>query len=187
MGYNFRFDGKLQLNKKPSSKALENLKSIENQCQWQLTKDQLGIEHNGEDKFWDYEYWLQWIIDFILEPDEIVVKGKIQYRGSSFDDIGYLYVESNRVVKYLAIVVPFSVFEPFKEFLSKDFQPPLVVSNTKYYETFNGPILPFENTTDYQDNSSLQLQELTDFKDFVLQSEHGSKLFTEWVKTRNMF
>lgn len=72
-------------------------------CQWVPTEDGRGIEWDGNEKFYKYVEWLQYLIDrvfpYILEDGDepLVLNGEIEWRGEEDDDIGRIVVKDNKV------------------------------------------------------------------------------------------
>jgi hypothetical protein len=133
MGYTTNFKGKFELSKEPTIKVLIAIDSLEDMgedrpegpapwpdgyCQWQMTRDKMGIEWDGNEKFYDYVDWLQAIIDNILTPAGIALTGEVTYQGESWDDAGVLRVVGCQVVKEETGVVVADL-KAFKEFVLK--------------------------------------------------------------------
>ncbi len=68
-------------------------------CQWVLSKDCLGLEWDGNEKFDKYTEWLQLLLDRYFTPWGIQVTGSIHYQGDSIGDYGSLSVVDGRVIK----------------------------------------------------------------------------------------
>lgn len=73
-------------------------------CQWRPTHDGMGIEWDGNEKFYDYVTWLKYIIAKFLKPNGYILNGTVQYQGEDSDDNGNIRVVRNRVVnpKYVS-------------------------------------------------------------------------------------
>jgi hypothetical protein len=69
-------------------------------CQWVPTKDGLGIEWDGGEKFYDYTEWLKYIIANFLELWGHTLSGSVIWQGEQTGDVGTIVVEDN-VVKVL--------------------------------------------------------------------------------------
>jgi hypothetical protein len=67
--------------------------------QWTVTKDRQHIVWDGNEKFYDYDEWLQWLIDGLLTAWGRTLSGQVEYQGESRDDWGLLKVVSGKVVK----------------------------------------------------------------------------------------
>ena len=66
-------------------------------CQWTPTEDGKGLEWDDGEKFYEYEAWLVYIINKILEPKGYVVNGKVKWQGEEMKDRGNLIVKNNKV------------------------------------------------------------------------------------------
>ena len=66
-------------------------------CQWVPTPDGAGIEWNEGEKFYDYDQWLQYLIDQFLQPWGYTVSGSISWSGEEEEDVGILEVTGNVV------------------------------------------------------------------------------------------
>ena len=66
-------------------------------CQWIPSDDNMGIEWDGGEKFYEYIAWIKFLIEHFLAPNGYVVSGSVRWRGESFDDIGVIEVENNVV------------------------------------------------------------------------------------------
>ncbi len=64
-------------------------------CQWIPSLDGTAIVWDGDEKFYEYIEWLQYIIDKILKPDGYVLNGYVEYRGEEWYDQGEIIVEDN--------------------------------------------------------------------------------------------
>jgi len=102
MGYTTKFTGKFALDRLPDAPTIVRLCELEDAefipdspggyCQWRLTKDCMGIEWDGGEKFYDYDAWLQWIIDTILTPSGLRLSGTVDYSGEVARDVGVLTI-----------------------------------------------------------------------------------------------
>lgn len=69
-------------------------------CDWIIPADNHAtIEWNGAEKFYNYQEWLQYLIDNFLAPNNYVVNGIVRFKGEYYDDVGYLEVINNHVRK----------------------------------------------------------------------------------------
>ena len=67
-------------------------------CQWTPTSDGAGLQWDGEEKFYEYDTWLQYLIDHFLVPWGYQVSGAINWSGEEDGDVGILEVKGNRVL-----------------------------------------------------------------------------------------
>jgi hypothetical protein len=115
MGYTTQFDGKFKLSRALTVKEAKTLVDFSEErhggnldiypgfpgfwCDWVPTEDGEGIEWNGGEKFYDYEKWLQLIIDTYLTPWGIKLTGKVEYQGEEIGDHGTVSVVKGKVKK----------------------------------------------------------------------------------------
>lgn len=66
-------------------------------CDWVPTEDGTGLEHNGNEKFYNYVEWLEYIIEHFVKPWNLKLNGEIEWRGEEWEDTGTIYVEDNIV------------------------------------------------------------------------------------------
>jgi hypothetical protein len=115
MGYTTDFEGKFKLSRPLTVKEFNILKAFSEErhgdnlniypgfpgfhCDWVPTENGEGIEWNGAEKFYDYEKWLQLIINKYLTPWGIKISGKVEYQGEGMGDHGTLSVVKGKVKK----------------------------------------------------------------------------------------
>ena len=108
MGYTTTFRGRFELNKPltvPDWNELQEFAEDEHNgqefpnsyCQWVPSRDGLGIEWDGNEKFYYYVEWLEYIIEHFLKPKGYVLNGAVPYQGEEMDDMGQLEVKDNEV------------------------------------------------------------------------------------------
>lgn len=68
-------------------------------CQWELTKDRMGLEWDGGEKFYMYEEWLQYLHDRFLKPHGVTLNGGVSFQGEDTEDCGALRMVNGRVEK----------------------------------------------------------------------------------------
>jgi hypothetical protein len=66
-------------------------------CQWIPTEDNMGIEWDGNEKFYCYDEWLTYIIDNFLKPWGITLSGEVEFQGEDIGDTGKIIVVDNVV------------------------------------------------------------------------------------------
>jgi len=66
-------------------------------CQWTPTSDNMGIEWDGGEKFYNYTEWLVYLIHKILAPNGYVLNGVVTWQGEETGDVGEIFVEDNKV------------------------------------------------------------------------------------------
>jgi hypothetical protein len=67
-------------------------------CQWTPTDDRQGIEWDGNEKFYNYEEWINYLTDKILAPKGYVLNGEVEWVGEEvFDDRGVIRILNNNI------------------------------------------------------------------------------------------
>ena len=64
-------------------------------CQWVIENGEL--KWDGGEKFYEYEKWLDYLIDNFFDPLGYVLNGDIEWQGEEYDDFGTIHVENNLV------------------------------------------------------------------------------------------
>lgn len=62
-------------------------------CQWIIEGNELTWD--GCEKFYNYEDWLQYLIDNFFEPLGYALNGDIEWQGEDSEDFGIIHVEDN--------------------------------------------------------------------------------------------
>lgn len=65
-------------------------------CSWH-PYDNGTIGWTGDEKFYDYVKWLEFIIENFLKPWGYVLNGEVEYRGEDWEDTGWISVKDNMV------------------------------------------------------------------------------------------
>jgi hypothetical protein len=66
-------------------------------CQWVPTEDGTAIEWDGNEKFYYYIEWLQYILDNFLIPWGYVLNGSVFWQGERDSDKGWICVKNNLI------------------------------------------------------------------------------------------
>lgn len=66
-------------------------------CQWIVSLDGKYLEWDGNEKFYDYVEWLDYLITHFFTPNNIFLNGNVMWRGDDFDDMGKITVEHNKI------------------------------------------------------------------------------------------
>ena len=69
-------------------------------CQWEPTEDGTAIMWDQGEKFYDYDTWMQVIMDKFITPWGLVANGAITWDGEDSEDQGVLQVINNVVSTY---------------------------------------------------------------------------------------
>ena len=68
-------------------------------CLWVPLKDGSAITWNGDEKFYGYWRWMQYIIDHFLKPWGITANGCIGLEGEDGADMGKITIKDNIIAK----------------------------------------------------------------------------------------
>jgi len=66
-------------------------------CQWVPSDDGTALVWDEGEKFYEYEAWLDYLIENFLKPWGYTVSGEVEWQGEDRDDAGLLVVENNVV------------------------------------------------------------------------------------------
>lgn len=66
-------------------------------CQWIINEKENCLEWDGGEKFYNYEEWLEYLIDNFFEPLGYVLNGDIEWQGEEYNDLGTIHVVNNIV------------------------------------------------------------------------------------------
>lgn len=108
MGYSTNFDGQFNFDKPLTVPQYNQLREFVRErhegsgfpglyCQWVPTADGEGLEWNGNEKFYDYVMWLEYLIENFFKPWGITVSGSVRYQGQDIEDNGVIEVNNNVV------------------------------------------------------------------------------------------
>lgn len=107
MGYTTNFTGKMAFSRQLTLDEYnelrgiydnDNLKGAPNGYnQWVPTKDGRHLEWDGEEKFYNYIEWLEWLISDFFRPKGIELNGSIDWRGEDHEDAGTIQVIKNHM------------------------------------------------------------------------------------------
>jgi len=104
MGYNTNFDGQFDLNKPLSiedheflTKFSENAHEYGCWCNWVPNEFGTAIVWDGNERFYDYIKWINYLIKSILEPRGYSLTGYVKWHGDEPDDFGIISIENNVV------------------------------------------------------------------------------------------
>ena len=65
-------------------------------CQW-IINDNGELEWDGNEKFYNYVEWLEYLIKHFFKPEGYILNGIINFQGDESDDCGYIKVTNNIV------------------------------------------------------------------------------------------
>lgn len=66
-------------------------------CQWIPTEGGQELIWDGQEKFYDYVEWLEYLIKSFFDPWNIKVSGIVRWQGEEFSDRGKITVKDNKV------------------------------------------------------------------------------------------
>lgn len=73
-------------------------------CQWIPNDDGTEIEWDGGEKFYEYIYWIEYLIDHFLKPWGYVLNGVVGWYGDDRDDMGKIIIKDNVVSTKYAVI-----------------------------------------------------------------------------------
>ncbi len=73
-------------------------------CHWVPNEDGTQLQWDEGEKFYEYEAWLDYLIDHFLAPWGYTVSGQVEYQGEERDDRGLIVVEDNKRTSKVAKV-----------------------------------------------------------------------------------
>ncbi len=107
MGYDTRFEGQFNISPTLAMKDYHNILLIGYEpgapsdcCDWEPTMNGNAIKHNGAEKSYHYQEWVQYIVTW-LAARGYKVFGEVKYNGEDHDDFGKLVVVDGVVKKYI--------------------------------------------------------------------------------------
>lgn len=118
MGYTTEFSGKFDFDREIDADAVDRCNKFADYdyreadfpkgapdayLQWKVTNDRKHLEWDGNEKFYRYVEWLQWLIDHVFKPRGYALTGRVVYRGEDHDDVGTLEVVDGKVVQTPAV------------------------------------------------------------------------------------
>lgn len=65
--------------------------------QWIPNHDGTEIEWDGNEKFYGYIEWIQYLIDKILKPRGYKLNGTVEWEGENSNDFGRIVIKNNKV------------------------------------------------------------------------------------------
>jgi hypothetical protein len=66
-------------------------------CQWTPSEDGATLAWSGEEKFYEYTRWLDYLIEHFLKPWGYSLDGEVRWRGEDFDDMGTIVATRNKI------------------------------------------------------------------------------------------
>lgn len=66
-------------------------------CQWRPNEEGTALEWDGGEKFYEYEAWLEYLIEHFFTPWKVKLNGSVKWRGEDWNDTGIINVTDNRI------------------------------------------------------------------------------------------
>jgi len=66
-------------------------------CQWVTNEEGTQIEWDGNEKFYHYTEWIEYLIEHFFKPWGVVVNGEIEWVGEDRSDVGMIRITDNEV------------------------------------------------------------------------------------------
>jgi len=112
MGYTTDFDGQFEFNRKLTKKELQAMETLYETrhedgykekpsiwLQWIVEEyhDTHYLIWDGNEKFYNYIEWLEYLIKYFFKPNNLSITGRVRWRGEEFNDMGVIDVQDNEV------------------------------------------------------------------------------------------
>ena len=111
MGYQTYFEGSFDLDKPLTAEHTKILKDFNEKrhndtaknkypgiwCQWEPNEDGTALIWDEGEKFYEYEAWIEYLIDNYLKPWGYVLNGVVSWDGDDSEDNGDITIEDNIV------------------------------------------------------------------------------------------
>lgn len=112
MGYTTWFDGGLKFNKPVTEELMDRVNDFAEErhdpkthpgyyCQWVIEDEELIWD--GNEKFYEYDRWLDYLIDNFFKPEGYILNGIISFQGEDSEDFGEIQVVDNVVTMVFGI------------------------------------------------------------------------------------
>lgn len=110
MGYTTQFKGTFKLTDILTENQRETLHTLtenyqppsapDSYCHWVVGTDNMSIEWDEGEKFYDYVEWLRYIISQHLIPWDVQMNGSVVWHGEEAGDVGIIIVKNNKVISF---------------------------------------------------------------------------------------
>ncbi len=139
MGYTTEFIGQLEISKPLDDSAVSAIGDLnkisfasenkegkklgqpESRCQWVVAPDKKHIVWDGNEKFYYYMEWLEYIVRNILEPKGYMVSGELMAEGEDVqNDVSKITVKNNKISRNVFSANEIAGYEQEKEAKAKN-------------------------------------------------------------------
>jgi hypothetical protein len=107
MGYTTYFIGTIKLSRKLTVTEQETIRAFydeespdgapDTSCVWTVTEDGDELDTYPEEKMYDWDDWLRYILDEVLEPAGVKANGRTTWQGEDIGDSGVIFVKDNEM------------------------------------------------------------------------------------------
>lgn len=66
-------------------------------CQWVPNEDGTAMEWDGNEKFYNYIEWIEYLIKHFFEPWDVKLNGEVEWAGEESGDLGLISIKDNVV------------------------------------------------------------------------------------------
>jgi hypothetical protein len=66
-------------------------------CQWKYDSDTNSLMWDGGEKFYNYTEWLDYLIEYVLKPNNYILNGEVSWQGQEYSDKGTIIVKDNKI------------------------------------------------------------------------------------------
>ena len=111
MGYTTRFSGSFRIDRELDETTKLILEQLHDRrhddyewiglpgiwCHWRVGSDNQSLEWDQGEKFYEYEKWLAYIVNFVLVPAGYGLEGSVLYQGERVGDCGRITVDNESI------------------------------------------------------------------------------------------
>lgn len=114
MGYSTYFTGGFKLSKKLTDKRIVALATLcdytaempndapDSECPWRVCSNGRGLEDAAEEKMYNWDTWLEYLIENYFKPWGVQLEGKVTWQGEDTGDSGVIFAKGHQV-KFVSI------------------------------------------------------------------------------------
>lgn len=110
MGYNTKFDGEFKFSRKLTHTEAGILRDFYDgndigcfegkpnaYLQWVVSQDRDALVYDGEEKFYEYIPWIEYLCKNYFEPWGVKVNGRVKWQGEDAGDIGVIVATDSQI------------------------------------------------------------------------------------------